>query len=413
MKENIATRFFQVLFVICLFSLPLLLRGYSLPISNNMIYILLNLSGILALLCKRHMKYSKVIDMKYFILLIWILICNFLIIWIAPYSKGINDTSFHNFIMFVDAMILLYISVKGVLNTDFFIRVYKWIVYFAMVFIVIQFIGYMIFHIKISGKIPFLEYSDAVLFDRSILISSGFIRCSSFFLEPSHYAQFMMPYICLSLYGYKDIIKKSLLSAIVLSGTLVMSVSGTAIILLSISWGVYFLQSLKGLPRKKVIRFVVGIIFFMILCAYAISLPGTQAMLISMQDSGTIKTSVRVTRGFIIFSKLPLFEKLFGIGFQNISSAGRWFGIPEALSIRNGHNEYVNDFCMFLLSYGLCGMFQVVMILKTVIIGSNKQQILLAMILLAVFLSEATLGPLWLFFMCLGIAVFKVNSNEY
>ncbi len=410
-EESEKTNLWQLLLVVSIFVFPLLMRGYVLPFGNNTFIGIFNIIVVICCFKQQKIFFEKNISIIWLLIILWMLFVEVTVLIFMPYSKGVNDTSFHNAIIFFDACFLIMIFGNGILNTDLFIKIYKYCIYLIIFFLFIQYIAYYLCGIKLSGRIPFLEYESNNTFDRSILIYGEYIRCSSILLEPSHFAQFVAPYLCLSLYGFKHIVKKNYIVSFIVSISLLLSLSASSIILLAIIWITFFFQRIKEMDKKKLFQLIVGVVFFIVAFVFALQMKGVQVMIADVKNANDIKTSIRLTRGFTIFSQLPIWEKYFGIGFQNISSVGEIYNINEANNILNGNNEYVNCIAGFLLYFGIVGFAMAVGLVVKIWQHNDNAMRMIIICLFAIFISDAMLDLVWLFYMCIGIAVVMTNYN--
>ncbi len=408
MLENKRYIFFDIILSLFIISIPIIQRGYELGMGLYFFIIMLNLLVCIILLLSCRGKIHRKRCVKVIIFLGTLFILN-TVSMLQPYGNNMSSTSTHNLMIFVDAIIIFGAITEGVLNSDIFIKIYDICAKLAIVFLFIQVIMFYGMHVIISGKIPFLELQ-ADLFDRSVLTYASYARFSSFFIEPSYYAQFIAPYLAIVLYGYKSIVKQNFLWAIIVSGSMILNVSGTSVVILAIVWSTYILFEIGKMSRKKAIGILVLIVLLVIAAIFALNMPGVNAMISGLTDSSSHKTLNRVTRGFVIFKDLPLYEKIFGIGFQNISNTCDFYNISEGNIMQNGNNEYCNDIGMLLLSFGILGVMILFILFKNSLKVKQKNVWIVWIAIASIFASEVTLGYYWLFLMSIGYCV-KTNSE--
>ena len=273
----------------------------------------------------------------------------------------------------------------------------------------------MNFGVMYNGRLPFLELSETYYVRRNlfgIYKAGAYIRYSSLFIEPSHLAQYLAPYLCMLLYGYKSIVKRNIILALIVTVSVVLSISGTSIALVGIIWLYFFLRN-GSITRKKLFYIFAITIILAIAMMYLWQLPGIQDMILGFleDDSGTGKIGYRVTRGFLIFLELPLFYKVFGIGYQCVEPASRTFGISLGYDVVSSHKEYLNDISSILISFGLIGFVFVLAFLYKMFQIKNKLSLLLCITCVLIMLSEATFGSIFLFLGSVIVGAFK-NSEE-
>lgn len=89
------------------------------------------------------------------------------------------------------------------LNKKLVLKYYRWLVYIAVAFFVIQEISHIIIGYRPVFFLPFLEmYYEGSNSSSMAAIEVNSDRSASFFLEPSHFVQYIIPYYCISLSRY-------------------------------------------------------------------------------------------------------------------------------------------------------------------------------------------------------------------
>lgn len=124
---------------------------------------------------------------------------------------------------------------------------YQKVVFWSCVFFLVQYAMAVAMGSYVLGIVPFIptiygQEGGSMMMDTSIIA-----RPSSFFLEPSYFAQFLFPFVALKLYmgGKKDIKE-----AIFVSAILVLCGSGNGALLLILLWGIWLLNSKISKARK-------------------------------------------------------------------------------------------------------------------------------------------------------------------
>lgn len=183
------------------------------------------------------------------------------------------------------------------------------------IFFLVQEISYFSIGVRVPGILPFLptiyEGIDNTLFIQQKSLSD---RSSSFFLEPSYFAQFLFPYIAYNLFSNNN---KDIKRAVYVSIIMILIRSGNGIILLIIIWGSWILFS-KIKPLKKIGIITLGIIGFFIISinnsTIFTSLLERSNELKSYQGNETHMSSgfIRFFRGYHLYSELPTINQLFG-----------------------------------------------------------------------------------------------------
>lgn len=394
-------------FVCLYFVLVPIFRYYDLPGGSNLWLLIINVFVLFVFV--KNMQANINVSYLFFILLFLFYIAarSFLAYHVSPYKLLISETSINNFIVLLDCFILVVLLGNIVLDCSFFIKAYHYMCLFIIIFLVLQMFCYFILHIRIDGNFLSLKLNQAESIRHSIYFRGFYTQFSSVFMEPSHLAQYLAPYLCLNMYGYKEIIKRSLVKAMVISLLMFASVSGSAICMTCFIWLVYMIQQKKYMTNSRAPIYILGLYLFFIIFMIIPYIDGIGNMIDSMMDSSSNKTSDRVTRGFLIWFNLPIIYKFFGIGYQCVFSACSYFNIELGTIISNGHNEYVNDVASILVSFGLVGITPVIFLLKYIFSKKSEALMLIGVCLLAIFISEATLGVMWITYILIGICVYK------
>lgn len=141
-------------------------------------------------------------------------------------------------------------------------------------------------------------------------------RPSSFFLEASYFALYVLPAVCMLVFkNEKD--KKEKYALVLICVALVLSTASSGIVGLGLILTVYFFKQInsKNLLKKKLFATIlvgIGIVSFLVLAE------NSEFILNRLAAGGSI--NYRITRGIIIYADLPEYNKVFGLGLNNIES---------------------------------------------------------------------------------------------
>lgn len=126
-------------------------------------------------------------------------------------------------------------------------KIYQKVVFWSCAFFLLQYAMAVTMGSYVTGIAPLIP----TIYDfgeGSIMIdTSVFGRPSSFFLEPSYFAQFLFPFVALKLYSGE---KKDIKQGIIVSVILVLCGSGNGALLLILLWGIWLLNSKISRTRK-------------------------------------------------------------------------------------------------------------------------------------------------------------------
>lgn len=391
-----------------------ILRYYELPGGSNLYLAIANIMVLYLIVRKRFINLNSSLLKGALFFVIWALIISFIAYNFASYKALIQPTSRNNLIVLCDWIFIAIACFHDAIEYDSFIKIYKYICYGLLIYILLQIVGIGIPGFTMTGRISFLNVLSTYSIRGSnfgVYPNGVFTRYSSLFIEPSHFSQYIAPFLCFTLFGYKEIIKRNIVMAGIVSGLMVMSISGTSIVIVLLIWFYFILTEIKELNLQKMLLLVAVFAFISIGIVIATQNAGVASMLDRMSNSGDRKVSDRVTRGFLVFLKLPLLEKIFGIGYQCVYPASVVYGIQIGSEVANNVKEYVNDIASVLLSFGIIGFCPILILLRNCFKRAKKGEIAMYITCLAIFISEATFGTVWLLLICCCIITFK-NRND-
>lgn len=265
------------------------------------------------------------------------------------------------------------------LRLDLVLKYYRLFVYLTIVIFALQELSSLLLGHRFSALIPFLTlYTDveASKFAPTLINAD---RSSSIFVEPSHYAQYLAPFLALSLY---DLYKKhKFLSkdAVIVSLVFLIMRSGNGLILCASIWLVHLL--IANIGKLKKIFIIIPLALLLLYQGFMILSQTEQgAEVLDRQEelsadysrtdsSGTI----RIYRGFFVQSGMSLLTQMFGVGQGGANdiidhSAYRWMFFNE---------HYLNNASGFLISYGYIGTLLFLLFLFSQYNKSNKASLLL------------------------------------
>lgn len=302
-----------------------------------------------------------------------------------------------------------YISYKHV------IKYYKILVIITSIIFILQELMFSFLGFRFSGLIPFLDIKYANIDMTFFRTSQMFARrSSSIFLEPAHFAQFLLPYLAIKfgeLHYQKKIFDKM---AIFVSLILLFTWSGNAIIISSILWTVYIL-SFNTTTIKKVV-FIIP--FFAILSFLAFDYVSSTEKGVALLErrseldldaerisSGTI----RLYRGYYVYKDLPLGAQIFGV------STGGYRKAIDDTPARNmfyDYERYLNNTQALLIGYGIIGSILFILFLQSLYRRNSYggRMLLLTFILLS-FIESFFFVPKMILMLSLA-AGFKREYNK-
>lgn len=260
------------------------------------------------------------------------------------------------------------------LDYDLVKRYYSIGVWIASLFFIIQTLSFMILGWRPSGLLPFLPVSyDYTTMSDFIQLQMYAPRSQSLFLEPSHFVQYILGYLCIVLsdnINHKQIFNFETFALIII---LVLTWSGTAIVLLGVLLCFYIMYIRVKTSTKIMIVFPLSILLA-ITSFYVITSTnkGTELLERSSElstnadrvSSGTI----RIYRGYFVYGDMNPGLKIIGVGpgycpdVINNSSYTWMFREFE---------RYLNTSQTLLVGYGLIGTVLFIIFLFSLRIKNN------------------------------------------
>lgn len=196
--------------------------------------------------------------------------------------------------------------------------------------------------------LPVIYGNNATMIEQA---ASSF-RSASFFLEPSYFAQFLLPYVVICLFSSD---RKRMKQAIVVSVLLILIRSGIGILALGVIWLLWFLFSNTKLVYKIIVGF--GAVGVLAVLAYADSsvfdyFSKRSGEMMSYSGDETYMSSgfIRFFRGYYAFSDMSTLDKLFGTNpsiVHDILEKNIFFGSDES--------NFINGVQTLLFYHGIVG----------------------------------------------------------
>lgn len=230
---------------------------------------------------------------------------------------------------------------------------YKRVLVAVILFFLFQELIYQLSGSRISGIIPFLDftyYSDSSteLFSE---VQQKANRSSSFFLEPAMFAQFLIPGLAMNMKYTRNnfICFLGLLIIIVIGRT------GTGLFIGAIASFIYMLNWKGGSKVFKAIFFVSLFIVGLIGMKYIVSTDYYAYISARTEEFSSDESSAfeRFFRGYLLLDVMSPIEKLFGVGSKNLLSVTQRPGVSAFF----GDNDiYMNGIQAVLVGGGIIGL---------------------------------------------------------
>lgn len=244
------------------------------------------------------------------------------------------------------------------LDLKYMLRQYGILVLIICLFFISQELMFILLGYRVSGLLPFLPLKYGGL-DMSSFINyqMTYERSSSFFLEPSHMAQYILPALALSLGQIKNVFNvKNYFIPIVITIIILLSRSGCGAVGAIFIW-CFFVLFVNIRTLKKVI--FISLACFIAIYAYdKISSTEYGSHMINRTSEFDSNASyersgiIRVIRGFLVYKDMDISEKILGVGtggtidvIDNSKHKYMFFG----------KERYLNNVQMLLIGFGIFG----------------------------------------------------------
>ena len=320
---------------------------------------------------------------------------------------------------------VFYILGSSFFDCSFGYNVYSKIIVVITVLIYLQYIVFLISGRGSSLLIPglTLNYMEGLKSDSLIITmtNSAFFRPATFFIEPAHQAEYMIPWLTLSLFmNTKSFSLKKIIWNGVVTLAICLGASVTGIICSIVCWSLYLLllgfKSLSSL--KMIFRLIILIGLALLVINVVISLPSVQDQIqrkLNSLDSLTTASSftLRLLRGYYCFEQVDIYRKIFGCGFNGFYYYYETYDISTIYDSNLYYVSYMSGLFSALCNIGfvgftlLFGMF----VYKTI---KSKRIVcfaLLAMLLLLLLGSDLFEAPVY-FIVVLFLLSLSVNSEK-
>lgn len=211
--------------------------------------------------------------------------------------------------------LLAYMMFFKCINLPQLYKLYKIVAAVCIAFFYVQEMSYYTTGIRIPGvlqSLPLALNLDANGYYN--LITSG-LRSASFFSEPAHFAQFLLPLLALMLF---DKGKRNYLYISIIVLTLLLMQSGNALVGLAAIMCVYLVKIFNESNAKKKFVSIVMLIVVVIGAGSFLLSSDKGTLLLKRQDelSNNMDASsgfIRIYRGYYVFDKYDVAEQIFGV----------------------------------------------------------------------------------------------------
>ena len=298
-----------------------------------------------------------------------------------------------------------------------FLKYYKSLVIVSVLLFFVQYLVQQFTGYGISGIIPGLPISTGVSENIVEHTLSGEARNRSFFSEPSHLAQFLLPYLIISLYSKNSISKFSKLVILSIIIVLLLLDSGTALIgLIPILF--FIVLDLKHRYKHQRIYYILLLIvlmfFLLVFYFYTQSNTNLFERVSELEPETTIASSgfMRIWRGYFVLADYSLLEFIFGNPdtdhlIKHIYNTNMDFGMD------NFSLTYFNGIQSLLMKQGVFGLFLFLWLISSLWRNNTLcGKCLLATMIVLMFIESLYLTSTMCVFLLLAYSSKKTNLNH-
>lgn len=297
----------------------------------------------------------------------------------------------------------------SLLDINDFLRFYKILVIVSIGFFAFQELNFKAFGLRPSGLVPGLplmansEGGDASYAEQ---LSKAY-RSSSFFLEPSYFADFLGPFLGVSLFMMKGA-QRYIYSAIITITLLVLG-SGNGLLIMAIVWGFRMFKTVKNasfLAKVASVLFFASLIFATVLYFRSSEMGASVIERSSNLDSDR-SASMRIYRGWAVYDDMPIIYKIVGANSHRIDS----FIMNSSSSFLFEQNDkYLNTWQYIFITGGVIGFILFFLFLFSVYRNNTDLgKILVLLIVATSFTSSTYLSVGMLFYL---VFAYKLKWQE-
>lgn len=262
------------------------------------------------------------------------------------------------------------ITAPKIFDVQYGRKIYTYIVLSATLFLLVQYFLYMI-----TDKCMYLLLPNVTLNYNGGINSSEFVneninkiirgyyyRPASIFIEPAHFSLYVVPWLALEVLD--PILKGGKWLAIIVTAGALLTTSSIGLAGCIIVWGMYGIRYIRELEydRNKRLLFPFALIALLI---FVVLISKDQGILTTIRiklDSAknlnqSSSLTLRLLRGAYFYDAIGLLQKIFGVGYGNLSEYYYATGIKlpydqELLTV-----SYMSGLFTILNSFGIVGAF--------------------------------------------------------
>ena len=344
----------------------------------------------------------------------------FFVFWLLSHFISSYNIHFGLIRIFL-SIILFYNCIK----LPFFIKAYRNIAFICIIFFFIQEIGYYFSGIRIVGILQFMPIAlniDNISY--YLMNMAEYERSSSFFSEPAHFAQFLLPILTIELFAFNTI-KWKYVGIILI--TLLLTQSGNALFGLVVILASYFFRISHNKRINFSQRFIMTItsVAIVAILGYSFTNSDIGKKLLSRADTIQNTTDftyassgfIRIWRGYYVFEEFDPVYKFIGNDNPDYISTKINSSIVSVF-FNEEHDRYLNGVQQFLISTGYIGVLIFIIFIvkswkKTNYCGKTLLMTMIAILFIAsIYFTDSMLVPMTLSFLMPSNTILKEYNNK-
>ena len=350
--------------IICFLILIMpIVRYYNVPgtdIGSNsaITLVLLLFTPIAVLLNKRNICSSRnsIVLRKSRYLFIVFLLWSIIITLRFEYGGFASGNINNSIVAFMSGFVMIMLLSNKINATQIF-QIYQALVYIVLIVFFVQ-LFLSIVGVSMDFRLPFHQFNGSWGVAEGTVFGMDGVN-TSIFSEPAHYSEYLIPFLCYLLFG-KETTDKDRFLSVLISLSIVLTLSGTGIVLLGVVWILKFsLFSEKRGSNKLVVGlaglFVVIALFFVL---KSFEDYGNMFQKLFLSSDGSMemnKSSFRIYRGWDYVFKMPLKYLFTGVGFVHMETFASRNGLWSIFDNEWKMFEWFSGITEVILYFGLIG----------------------------------------------------------
>lgn len=320
--------------------------------------------------------------------------------------------------------ILIYVLGYSFLNNQLFRKWVKVICTCLSIYIITQFVVYMLTGYLIPGfpmnAVVSASTSSIEIYNSTIesALRNGYLKANGFLTEGAHCGQALsIGIVVIFDFDKTDENDKTTFGLmLIFSLASILTFSATGLALVGIVWIAVILTLMKsGRISKKIALpiffMLILLVIFVVFAGNTLNISSVVNRILHASSSSTADNSTffRLYRGFELWKGLPFENKIFGIGFGNIKSLSH---LSKGMLQGIVNNEYMNTISYILISSGVLGSVLYLVYIIQMYIQTNRSGRVMVLLLFMMSLSASPYSSVFWVWMMMFIISRQRSRNR-